>query len=108
MLRANLMASQLHTKLPGSFRFEFDAVNKILLMRFAGRLTRESLTKVYWAIREYSIRTDARAGIWDFSPVTEFAVSAEFMRDLVNQEPAMPDATRRPRFLVAPTTFGLA
>ena len=52
--------------------------------------------------------TDARAGILDFSSVTEFAVSSEIIRQFAHQEPAMPDASR-PRIVVAPQThaFGL-
>ncbi|MGO9576966.1 MAG: hypothetical protein ACLPTQ_21865 [Terriglobales bacterium] len=88
------------------FRFEFDPANKILLMRFEGPLTDESLAELYRAIRTYSIATDARAGIWDYSSVTEIAVSAEHIRQLASQEPAMPDATRRPRIIVAPTAVG--
>ncbi len=87
------------------FRFEFDAANKILLGRFEGRLTEESVAEFYGAIRKYSTATDARAGIWDFSTVTEFAASSESIRGLARREPAMPDATRRPRFIVAPATF---
>jgi len=45
-------------------------------------------------------------GIWDLSCVTEFAVSNEFIRQLANQEPAMADATSRPRIIVAPDTVG--
>src|SRR5579864_7931575 len=30
----------------GTFRFEFDSINKILLLRFAGRLTDESLAQI--------------------------------------------------------------
>jgi len=91
------------------YRFEFDPVNKILLLRLDGRQTEESLAACYRAIREYSTATDANAGIWDFSSITEFAVSGEFIRQLARQEPAMPDATRRPRILVIPRTavFGL-
>lgn len=91
------------------FQFEFDAVNKILLMRFEGRLTDESLTEVYWAIRKYMTATDARAGIWDFSSVTEFAVPAEFIRYIASLVPASPDMAR-PRFIVVKETFafGLA
>ena len=89
------------------YRFAFDPVNKILLLRFEGRLTDELLTELYWMVRRYSPETDACAGIWDLSPVTEFAVSPEFTRDLANREPAMPEATRRPRFLVAPDMLGL-
>jgi hypothetical protein len=89
------------------YRFEFDTVNKILLLRVEGRVTDDSLTEGYWAVRNYSTQTDARAGIWDLSSITDFAVSPEFIRDLANREPAMPDATRRPRFFVAPATVGL-
>jgi len=89
------------------YQFAFEPENKILLLRVEGRVTDESFTEGYWAVRKYSTETDARAGIWDFSPVTDFAVSPEFIRDLAYREPAMPDATRRPRFFVKPATVGL-
>lgn len=101
------MASKPRSEIPYRFWFEFDALNKILLLRVEGRLTTEYLTECYWAIRKYSTETDSSAGIWDLSSVTEFAVSPEFLRDLAYREPAMPDATRRPRFFVAPAGFGL-
>jgi hypothetical protein len=93
-----------------SFRFEFDAANKILLGRFEGRLTEESVAEFYGAIRKYSTATDVSAGIWDFSTVTEFAATSESILRLARREPAMPDPTRRPRFIVAPATsvFGLS
>jgi hypothetical protein len=89
------------------YRFEFDPVNKILLLRVKGRVSDESFTEGYWAVRKYSTETNARAGIWDLTSVTEFAVSAEFIRGLADREPAMRDATRRPRFFVAPAMLGL-
>jgi hypothetical protein len=88
------------------YQFQFDAKNKILLLRFEGRLTDELAVELYWAVRRCSITTDARAGIWDFSPVIEFEVTPEMIFDLANWEPAMTDATRRPRFIVAPTMLG--
>ncbi|MGA2102366.1 MAG: hypothetical protein ABSG34_14755 [Candidatus Sulfotelmatobacter sp.] len=84
------------------YRFEFDAVNKILLLRVDGRVTDELLVECYEAIRIRSIATDARAGIFDFTSATDFPVSTEFIRRLAKQEPAMPEATVRPRVLVAP------
>ena len=105
------MASQQdHPDHPHTFRFEFDSVNKILLARVEGRLTDEALSAYYEAVRSYSTATDARAGIWDLSSITEFAATSEFIRRLADREPAMPDATRRPRFLVAPSLhmFGLS
>lgn len=89
-----------------AFWFEFDPANKILLGRFAGRLTDESLAEYYSAIREYSIATDASAGIFDLSCVTHVAISTEHARNLAHQKPAMPDSLRRPSFLVAPTLLG--
>ena len=85
-------------------------MNKLLLARFEGRLTDEACIEFYRAIRRYSTATDASAGIWDFSSVTEFAMSSGFIRQLAEQEPAMPNATMRPRIVVAPATvgFGLA
>jgi hypothetical protein len=90
-----------------AFRFEFDPVDKILLGRFEGRLTDESAAEFYAAIRKYSTETGAYAGIWDFSCVTEFAMSSEFVHELARSEPAMPDADKRPRLLVASDTVGL-
>jgi len=87
-------------------RFLFDPVNKILLFRSEGRLTDESLAESYQAIRKKSTATDASIGIWDLSSVREFGVSTQFIRQLANQEPAMPDATRRPRIIVVPDTVG--
>jgi hypothetical protein len=93
-----------------AFRFEFDSANKLLLGRFEGKFTDESLSEFLRAIRDRSIATDARAGIGDYSAVTEFSVTSEFIRYIANKEPAMPDATRRPRVLVFPATagFGIA
>src|SRR5208282_1001950 len=104
------MASPSRPEIPSSFHFEFDAVNKILLTRVEGRLTDESAAEFYEAVRKYSTMTDARAGIVDFSSVTEFALSAESIRQMAGREPAMPDANKRPRFIVVPSTlgFGLA
>jgi hypothetical protein len=85
------------------YRFEFDAVNKILLARLEGRFTDELVAEYYEAAREYSTATDASMAITDLSSVTEFAVSPEFIRQLAHQEPAMLDATR-PRIVVAPQT----
>jgi hypothetical protein len=88
------------------YRFEFDPVNKILLLRIEGPLTDEVLTKAYSAVRKHSIATDARAMILDLSGVTEYPVSSVRIRELASYEPAMPDASRRPRVIVAPSTAG--
>jgi hypothetical protein len=90
-------------------RFEFDPANKVLPVRAEGRFTDELMAEAQLAIRAHSTATDARAGIFDFSSVTEFALSSAFIRELAKQEPAMADATR-PRIIVAPgaVAFGLS
>jgi hypothetical protein len=88
------------------YRFEFDPVNKILLFRFQGQLTDEALVESYRAIRKYWTATDASIGFWDFSAVTHFSVSSEYIRRLARQEPAMGEATTRPRFIIVPATVG--
>ena len=92
------------------FSFEFDRRNKVLLLRVEGRLTDELLAETQVAIREQSMATDADAGIFDFSLVTEFALSTAFIHKLAKEEPSMGDAARRPRIIVAPTAvaFGLS
>ena len=91
-------------------RFEFDAKNKILLVIFDERVTDASLTEAYQEMRKYSIASDARAGIVDFTFVSEFAASSNVVRGLARLDPALPDANHRPRCIVAPAThlFGIA
>lgn len=93
-----------------AIRFDFDEVQRILLARVDGVLTEELLTDVYRAIHQHSVETDARAGIFDFTSVTEFQISAEFVRRLARSEPAMPDVQRKPSMVIAPEmlAFGLA
>jgi len=94
---------------PGSFRFEFDPVNNILMVRFEGRLTHELVQEFYRQGKEYWIATGARAAILDGSSVTEVAISSERIRQLALQDPVL-ELTGRPRVFVVPRTevFGLA
>ncbi|MFZ0999127.1 MAG: hypothetical protein WAO17_13070 [Candidatus Sulfotelmatobacter sp.] len=92
------------------FRFELDPGNKVLLVRVSGRLTDELLAEIYRAVRAHSSTIDVRVGIVDFSSVSDWALSSEFLRELAKREPAMADAARRRLILVAPAAvgFGLA
>ena len=90
----------------GTFRFEFDPVNKILLLRFEGRhLTDESLAQICRTARIHWAATGARAGIGDYSSVTEFPLSAELVRMRARQTP-MPEPTKNPLLIVMPNTAG--
>jgi hypothetical protein len=89
-----------------AFRFEFDPVNKILLARFEGQLTNESAAEYHDALGKNWRATDARAGIWDLSATTDFAVASDFLRNLARREPISPGLTSHPRFIVVPVTAG--
>jgi hypothetical protein len=104
------MASQLRPGVQGSFRFEFDSVNKILLLRFEGRLTDELVTEIHRTALIHWAATGARAGISDYSSVTEFPLSAEVVRTLARHGAPMPEPTEHPLFIVMPsiTGYGLA
>ena len=91
-----------------AYQFAFDPAKKILLLRIEDRLTDTLARALYWEVRKHSTATDASAAIYDLSAVTEFAVSPELIRDLVSRDPAMPNATTRPRCLVAPARLGVA
>lgn len=103
------MAQQLRPASEGTYRFEFDSVNKILLLRFEGPLTDQLLLEVHRMARLLWAETGARAGIGDYSSVTEFPVSAELVRALA-QGTLMPEPAQHPHFIVVPnmTGFGLA
>jgi len=66
-----VMASQPCPEFPGSFRFEFDGVNRILLLRLKGRMTEEILREIYTEGGRYWTATMPNAAIVDCSPVTE-------------------------------------
>jgi hypothetical protein len=89
-----------------AFRFEFDPVNKILLARFEGQLTNQSASEYHDALGRNWKATDARAGIWDLSGVSDFAVAADFLRSLARRKPITPGLTSCPRFIVVPETAG--
>jgi len=91
------------------YYFEFDPVNRILRGRFEGRVTDELLKEYYGIAGGYFERTAARAAITDFSAVTSFEVSPQFIRELASSPPAILDQVL-PRFIVAasPQIYGTA
>lgn len=107
------MASNAHPEISHNFEFAFDPVNKILLIRVQGRLTDERYAEPQQAFWKHWAATDGSAGIVDFSPVTEFALSTGFVRSLVDQEvdqKLVRNLNMRPRVVIAPTDleFGLS
>jgi hypothetical protein len=88
------------------YHFQFDAANKILLARFEGELTNESAVEYHDALGKNWRATNPRAGIWDLSAVTEFALASDFLRSLAARKPTTPGLTSYPRYIVVPETAG--
>jgi hypothetical protein len=88
-----------------AYRFEFDPEHKILLMRYEGRLTEAVAEESDVALRKYWAATAPSMVIVDFSSVTEFAVSSEFVRRVAGQA-LIVDATGTPVAIVAPVPAG--
>jgi hypothetical protein len=102
------VSQSAHPGASGSFRFEFDSVNHVLMARFEGRITEELVVEFDRALRACWAETSARAGILDVSLVTEIPLSSDTIRHLARQDPA-PEVAGKPRVVVAPRTdaFGL-
>jgi hypothetical protein len=91
------------------YTFQFDRENKIVLARFEGRVTDDSLAEFYRVGARSIVATmEFRGTIIDFSDVIAFDVSAETVRALAWEEPVDPDSSK-PRVMVAPEAhiFGL-
>jgi hypothetical protein len=92
-----------------AFRFEFDPAHRILGIRFWDRVTEDDLSYFYRMSALLVGSLDPASAVIDFSDVTSFDSSAQFMKRLAALPPAMPRA-ERPRIVVAPQdeVFGLA
>jgi hypothetical protein len=92
-----------------SYYFEFDPENRILRGRFEGQVTDELLKEYYSLAGGYFERKAAHSAITDFSAVTSFEVSPQFIRELASSPPAILDQVL-PRFILAasPGIFGMA
>jgi CheY-like chemotaxis protein len=71
--------------------FDFDLTNKIIRCRLDGIVTDETLKEYYRFCSKYGALNPTYAGIFDMSNVTFIAVSAETIRELAMQPPAIPD-----------------
>lgn len=89
--------------------FDFDLKNKIIRCRIDGIVTDETLKDYYTHCSKYGRANPTFAGIFDTSAVVFIAVSAETIRFLAMQPPAIPDPDIL-RVIVAGSSamFGLA
>jgi hypothetical protein len=78
----------------------FDARHRVLLARFDGAVTDETVKEMVAAARGFAEREGPCPAIADFTAVTRFDVGAEFIRSLAQARPVMAG---HKRLLVAPS-----
>jgi hypothetical protein len=81
------------------FQLLFDIGRRVLLVRFEGHVTEAALRDMSATTRRLVERQGASDAIVDFTGITRFDVSAEFVRSLAQARPVMEDFRR---VLVAP------
>lgn len=91
------------------FRFEFDSVNKILLINMEGEISDSVIRQMDGAVRKRASEKKPLVHIVDCSGITKFAMSSDFVRHLGKRKPPAYALQAR-RLIVAPTpvSFGLA
>ena len=87
------------------FRFEFDPANKILITRIDGELTDRIIKQVDTGMRKRLVQKKPTVHIVECSSVTKFSMSAESVRKLARQKPALEGNSCR-RFFVMPSNVG--
>lgn len=86
-----------------AYSFAFDRKSKVLLARFEGRVTDDGMVDFYGVAKRLIARApEFRGTIVDFSPVAEFEVSPETIRQ-VAWAPPIDSETSRPTVIVAPS-----
>ena len=92
------------------FHFEFDSSNKILMIRFEGRVTDDMMEPYYLVAGPKIVASLEFAGsITDFTDVTSMELSPAMVRSLAWLKP-LDMERERPRIIVAPAShaYGLA
>jgi len=86
-----------------AFSFAFDSATRVLLARFEGHITDEVMEDFYHrAKHRIATASELRGTIVDFSPVVEFKVTPEMVREVAWSPPIETDASR-PVVAVAPS-----
>ena len=91
------------------YQIVYDRTNRIIRVRFEGRVTDDELMDVYRLGQKLVGQLDPQAGITDFSDITTVAFTPETIYELAAAKPIMRDPNRLVVF-VAPTphVYGMA
>lgn len=88
------------------FTLLFDDTSRVLLIRFDGTLTRESLEAMMAAARDFAQRQGSCDGIVDFTSVTHTGLDLSYLRAL-GSAPRIMKGKRRVLVAPQPALFGL-
>jgi len=87
-----------------TYRFDHDAANGILRLRYIGKISDELIKKAYKDTPAAVLKTDPRGMIIDLTEVTSFDVSTQTIHELAGYQPTVKDPSV-PRIIVAPTPY---
>lgn len=87
-----------------TYRFDHDAANRILRLRYIGEISDELIKKAYQATPAAVLKTNPRGMIVDLTDVTLFDVSPQTIHELAGYQPTVKDPSV-PRIIVAPTPY---
>jgi hypothetical protein len=85
------------------YNFEFDKDNKVLSTTFKGRLFFADFLPSEVETRRHILEKNPVAGIWDYSGVTNFALSSPEIQQLSQTPPFYPSGVSR--FVIAPGDY---
>jgi hypothetical protein len=89
------------------FVMEFDAKNNILRGALEGRVTDTILLDCYWAAARYAASHPPCRGLWDFSKVSDFDVSSDTIRQVVETPPIIRSGYMRVAVAPQDLLFGM-
>jgi hypothetical protein len=87
--------------------FDFDPINKVVCWRLGGEVTNNSFAESLQLCADIFVDIKPTSGIIDFSQVTSFRVSTDFIRRIADSAPIVPSLLIRVIVAPADHVFGI-
>ena len=91
---------------PENFRPRFSARHRVLLLTAGKRLDQDIYMSAYHLMKRFMAAHGPCSTIFDLSAVTEFDMSYEFLREIVDMPTAVPIGMKRLAVAPNPVVFG--
>lgn len=91
---------------PEDFCPRFDAKHRVLLLTIGPRLTKDIYMSAYGVVKRFVAAQGSSSVIMDFSTVTKFDISSEFLREIAMMAPAAGPGRLRVAVAPQPVVYG--